>query len=109
MKDGQTSAEAELPESTSSNKIFVTVRCINRAGLVATSSSDGVTILKDNIISESLVVEILGHSPSHFPVHSHFHGTADQFKIRWTGFGGDHPIKKYKVCLFIVFTDLAYF
>ena len=95
----------ELPESTSSKTIYVTVRCTNKAGLVATSSSDGVSIVRDRQTSESLVIETLGHSPSHYPVFSNFHGTAEQFRIRLSGFAGDHQIKKYKVCLFVLSPD----
>ena len=95
----------ELPESASSKTIYVTVRCINKAGLVATGSSDGVSIVRDRQTSESLVIETFGHSPSHYPVFSNFHGTAEQFRIRLSGFAGDHQIKKYKVCLFVLSPD----
>ena len=88
----------ELTESAYSMKIYVTVRCKNKAGLVATMPSDGVTIKQDKPTSDSFVVEILGHSPSHYPVHSNFHGTKDQFRIRWTGFAEEQWIQKYKVC-----------
>ena len=88
----------ELTESVYSMKIYVTVRCKNKAGLVATMPSDGVTIKQDKPTSDSFVVEILGHSPSHYQVHSNFHGTKDQFRIRWTGFAEEQWIQKYKVC-----------
>ena len=79
-------------------KIYVTVRCKNKAGLQTTMSSDGITIKQDKPTSDKFVVEILGHSPSHYPVHSNFHGTKDQFRIRWTGFAEEQWIQKYKVC-----------
>ena len=94
----QNVAEIDLPEAAFSRELFVTVRCLNKAGLVATMSSDGVTIIiKDKPTSDKVVVEILGTSPSQYPVHTNFQGTKDQLRIRWTGFEEEDWIAKYKV------------
>ena len=93
----QNSAEVELSEATFVRKLFVTVRCKNKAGLVETMSSDGVTIIQNQPTSDNFVVEILGTSPSQYPVHTNFQGTKYQLRIRWTGFKEEDWIAKYKV------------
>ena len=80
--------------------LFVTVRCANKAGLQATKSSDGITILERKPVSDVLAVELLGQSPSQYIAHSHYHGTRGQLRIRLTGFGEDQMIDKYKVALY---------
>lgn len=96
---GLNSAEDDMKRNDNFKTVFVTVRCANKAGLQATMSSDGVTILENKPTSHVLAVELLGQSPSQYLAQYHYHGTQDQLRIRLTGFGEDQLIAKYKIAI----------
>ncbi|XP_046345841.2 uncharacterized protein LOC124126446 [Haliotis rufescens] len=59
VHEGETSAKFNLADISTSVRVFSTVRCFNKVGLMATATTDGVTVMRDTTSPTTAVVELL--------------------------------------------------
>ncbi|XP_062606252.1 uncharacterized protein LOC134268062, partial [Saccostrea cucullata] len=77
--------------------IYSTIRCHNRAGLLASKSSDGVKIsIRPPSISHAKIT-VLPMSITEYQASSHYQSTKSNVRIQWSGFEDFTGIEKYKI------------
>ncbi|CAH1242187.1 Hypp6494 [Branchiostoma lanceolatum] len=80
-------------------KVYVIVRCHNKAGQSSTASSDGVTVVREPPSSDHASLEILSEPVTHFRPRNHEQYRPDEVEIRWEGFEDDSGISHYQYML----------
>ncbi|XP_066300263.1 uncharacterized protein [Branchiostoma lanceolatum] len=80
-------------------KVYVIVRCHNKAGQSSTASSDGVTVVREPPSSDHASLEILSEPVTHFRPRNHEQYRLDEVEIRWEGFEDDSGISHYQYML----------
>ncbi|XP_061193435.1 uncharacterized protein LOC133201664 [Saccostrea echinata] len=80
--------------------VYSTIRCQNRAGLITSKSSDGVTIstLTPSVAHSEVVV--LPMSVTEYQANVHYQSVKDSVRIKWSGFTDSVGIDQYKVSFY---------
>lgn len=78
-------------------RVFVTIRCQNKAGLQAIASSDGVIISKEAASTSLAYITPTLLSVSEYSPRNNYQSVSDKVTLKWTGFSGAIGIEKYKV------------
>ncbi|XP_061176007.1 uncharacterized protein LOC133184958 [Saccostrea echinata] len=80
--------------------IFSTIRCHNRAGLLASKSSDGVKIsIRPPSIAHAEVT-VLPMSITEYQAGFHYQSIKNNIRIQWSGFEDFTGIEQYKITFF---------
>ena len=79
--------------------VYVSIKCINGAGLTSVVSSDGVTILYSVPSTDSVILEVIVSSQTQYLAQRNYHGDKTAVKFRWTGFDESEGIDSYLVCI----------
>ena len=82
--------------------VYSTIRCHNRAGLLALKSSDGVkiSVYPPSITNAELSITPL--STTEYQAGNHYQSNINNVRIRWSGFEDFTGIEQFKVNLKIV-------
>ncbi|XP_053401094.1 uncharacterized protein LOC123523194 isoform X2 [Mercenaria mercenaria] len=86
-------------ENSPEDTLFITVQCMNGAGLTSTLSSDGVKILQAPPSTESVILELMTTSTTQFLPRGSYHGNSSEIKFRWTGFSANDGVDSFEVQL----------
>ncbi|KAI0220739.1 hypothetical protein LSAT2_027792 [Lamellibrachia satsuma] len=82
---------------TDGDTLFSTVRCSNGAGLQATASSDGVTILTDAPNISKAILNIVVQSPSYYDSRDNHQADTSRLNFRWDGITDQSGIACFQV------------
>jgi hypothetical protein len=78
-------------------RVYVTIRCTNGAGLTHTCSSDGVKLVQKPPSVDNVILELLATSATQYEPRDHYHGNNTEIRFRWTGFKTDDGVQSYLV------------
>ncbi|KAL4221421.1 hypothetical protein ACF0H5_019679 [Mactra antiquata] len=79
--------------------IYTTIECRNGAGLTSRGHSDGIRILESSPSTKHVVLEVLGHSNTQYPIRGHYHGSPSEVRFRWSGFNVNDGIDSILVSI----------
>ncbi|XP_060577218.1 uncharacterized protein LOC132734491 [Ruditapes philippinarum] len=80
-------------------RVYVTIRCTNGAGLTHTCSSDGVKLVQKPPSVDNVILELLTTSATQYEPRDHYHGNNTEIRFRWTGFKTDDGVQSYLIAL----------
>ncbi|XP_076086914.1 uncharacterized protein LOC143057491 [Mytilus galloprovincialis] len=80
-----------------SRKVYVTLRCHNKAGLHTKKSSDGVTISDSPPSIQSAQVQILDQPITEYSSKQNFHGNTSIVRLKWMGFEDKSGLDSFHV------------
>jgi hypothetical protein len=83
--------------------IYSTIQCANKAGLLASASSDGVTIYDKPPSMDSAVVRTMPLSVTEYPALDYYQSVTNNLRIVWSGVEDRTGVQQYKVRLSTVF------
>jgi hypothetical protein len=93
-----TKSASTFEEATVSNqKVYVTIRCHNNAGLHTTSTSDGVIISDVPPSADHAVIEIIPQSLTEYSPSHCYHGDKTNLRMKWSGFSDQFGIMSFFV------------
>lgn len=77
--------------------VYSTIQCENKAGLLASASSDGVTIYDQPPSMASAVVRTLPLSVTEYPALDFYQSVTNNLRIVWSGVEDKIGVQQYKV------------
>ncbi|KAK3101903.1 hypothetical protein FSP39_007221, partial [Pinctada imbricata] len=77
--------------------IYTTIRCHNKAGLITSSSSDGVKISNEAPSSNNSVVRPIPLSITEYQARENFQSNTSEIRMTWSGFYDHIGIKQYQM------------
>ncbi|KAK7496449.1 hypothetical protein BaRGS_00012371 [Batillaria attramentaria] len=86
-----------LVDVTRPFKLYVSVRCYNRAGLPTTATTDGVTIVNIDDVSRMRALRMFSDGMTQYPVQESCHLATDQLRMRWDNVAAQIPVAGFEV------------
>ncbi|CAG2190936.1 unnamed protein product [Mytilus edulis] len=80
-----------------SRKVYVTLRCHNKAGLHTRKSSDGVTISDSPPSIQNAQVQTLDQPITEYRSKQNFHGNTSIVRLKWMGFEDKSGLDSFHV------------
>jgi hypothetical protein len=90
------------PSILQGKTIYSTIQCANKAGLLASASSDGVTIYDKPPSMDSAVVRTMPLSVTEYPALDYYQSVTNNLRIVWSGVEDKTGVQQYKVRFWIL-------